>query len=104
MQVGNVSVVPEKCHGCEGKGWVTVARKPFKCVVCEGSGLKHQTISYPPVTIHPFDYYTNNPVYCAICGVKGCTTTHISCYTNTKDCMGNDLPPTASIMRFETQS
>lgn len=108
IQIGNDNKFNEKCHGCEGKGWVVAISTAQKCPVCEGSGLKPQgNFYYPPVTVTPnipFDWYTNNPPYCTICGVKGCTTTHISCYTNSKDIMGNDLPPSVSIMRFETQS
>lgn len=81
---------PEKCHGCEGKGWITVARKPFKCVVCEGAGTKPQAqTTYQPIIgpyVHPpFDYYTTK---CGICGKQGCTDVHItwaSTFCATKD-------------------
>ena len=43
-----------KCNGCEGKGWIVVADKPFKCPVCEGSGEKQ---AKPPVYIPTFVPY-----------------------------------------------
>jgi len=30
----------EKCHGCEGKGWVPIDGKPVRCIICNGSGKK----------------------------------------------------------------
>lgn len=106
IQIGNDNKFNEKCHGCEGKGWVVAISTAQRCPVCEGSGLKPQgTFYYPPVTAPhtPWDSTFTGP-WCAICGTNGCTTTHISCYSSTKDIMGNELPKSESIMRFETQS
>lgn len=75
----------EPCHGCTGKGWVEVQAKPFKCVVCEGSGKKPSFIAHPPITVQPNPWVSPWPHYppyylttpCQWCGKTGCNEMHI---------------------------
>lgn len=101
IQVGNVSVLPEKCHGCKGKGWVAVAKKPFKCVVCEGSGVKSQYVSYPPIQTTYTGPASTLPSICMFCGQKDCTTTHASCFDGSKDFLGREVEKQQYIMRLQ---
>lgn len=78
----------EPCHGCTGKGWIEVQAKPFKCVVCDGSGKKPVSFhQYPPITVQPNPWVSPWPNYpswphylytpCQWCGKTGCNEMHI---------------------------
>lgn len=104
IQAGNVSVFPDKCHGCEGKGWVVVLVEAKKCPVCEGSGVKPQTFfSYPPVKIEytPASTYTPN---CPVCGQTNCKGCHsIMCLDGSKDMLGRTIERPQSFVHLEAR-
>lgn len=50
------------CHGCDGKGWVAVDGKPYKCPVCNGTGKVYVAQKDEPLTT-TITYPTWYPVY-----------------------------------------
>lgn len=38
--MSKVTVNPDYdiCHGCQGRGWVTVGRRAVSCPICKGKG------------------------------------------------------------------
>lgn len=104
IQTGNVSVLPEKCHGCEGKGWVVAISTAQKCPVCDGSGVKPSMFfSYPPLKIEYTAPATTETYICPICKMKNCNTTHASCYDASKYFVGGATQKEQTFVRLEAR-
>ncbi len=39
VETKTVNIVKQGCHGCDGKGWISVGDKAQICPLCDGTGV-----------------------------------------------------------------